>query len=149
MDGSETVLNQVQEAYDGWGNLIQDWQSVNGVVNASTPSVQYVYDDGATGGVAAYLRLSELVYPNGRVIHYEYNPGADNALSRVSAVADDDGSGGAGQVDAAYTYLGTSTVASEYSDLGAVRTTAPVTATFRSGWTIRQTILPVLTASAG
>ena len=114
------VVNQDVDAYDGWGNLAQQWQSPNGPVNGSTPSVQYVCDDGAgTTGVAAFMRLAALVYPNGRIIHYEYNPGADDALSRVSAVADDDGSGNAGQVDAAYTYLGAETIASEYCDLGA------------------------------
>jgi RHS repeat-associated protein len=108
------VVNQVKEAYDGWGDLSQEWQSPAGPVNGSTPSVQYVYADGSgTSGVAAYLQLSELIYPNGRILHYEYNSGADQSLGRVSAIADDDGSGGAGQVDAAYTYLGADTIVTE------------------------------------
>ena len=30
---------------------------------AATPSVQYVYGDGGVGGVAAYVRLTDVIYP--------------------------------------------------------------------------------------
>ena len=60
------VVNQVEDAYDGWGNLTQEWQAVSGSVNtSSTPSVQYNYADGAnSNGVAQYVRLASVVYPN-------------------------------------------------------------------------------------
>jgi len=36
-----------------------------------TPSVQYTYGDGAVGGVAKYVRLEQVTYPDGiREIHY-------------------------------------------------------------------------------
>ena len=65
---TETVLNQVKYLYDGWGNVIQEWQSPNGPVSGSTPVVQYNYDDGAgeeegTGVAASYVRLTDLIYP--------------------------------------------------------------------------------------
>ena len=35
-----TAVNQVKESYDGWGNLIREWQSHSGAVDTgSTPSV--------------------------------------------------------------------------------------------------------------
>ena len=44
------VVNQVEDAYDGWGDLSEEWQNPNGVVLTSgpgcTPSVQYSYADG-------------------------------------------------------------------------------------------------------
>ena len=57
VDGLETVLNQVEYAYDGWGNEICEWQALTGSVDTgSTPSVQYVYDDGARGRRGAPIR---------------------------------------------------------------------------------------------
>ena len=38
----------------------------------TTPSVEYFYADGATGGVAAYVRMTDVIYPNGRDISYSY-----------------------------------------------------------------------------
>ena len=32
-----------------------------------------------------------MTYPNGRVVDYVYNAGLDNAISRLSALADDNG----------------------------------------------------------
>ncbi len=39
---ASTPVNQVQDQYDGWGNLTQEWQSNSGLVSTSTtPSVQH------------------------------------------------------------------------------------------------------------
>jgi hypothetical protein len=32
-----------------------------------------------------------MVYPNGRIVRYEYNSGLDDAISRLSFLADDNG----------------------------------------------------------
>ena len=70
---------------------LQEWQNQTGaVVVGTTPSVQYVYDDGATGGVASHLRMTDIIYPNGRDISYSYGTagGADDILSpRTSSAA--------------------------------------------------------------
>ena len=58
-NGTGVPVNQVEDQYDGWGNLSQEWQSSSSSVNmTTTPSVQYTYADGANGtGVAAYMHL--------------------------------------------------------------------------------------------
>ena len=38
----------------------------------TTPSVQYTYSDGASGGIAKYARLTSVEYPNTRLVHYTY-----------------------------------------------------------------------------
>ena len=56
----------------------------------SPPSVQYDYADGAGGsGVAQYVRLSDVVYPNGRKVDYNYATGVDSIMSRFSTISDD------------------------------------------------------------
>jgi RHS repeat-associated protein len=103
------VLNQVERLYNGLGQLITEYQSPYGpVVPGGTPSVQYAYSEMADG--ANHSRLVSLTYPNGRVLHYSYNPGLDDAISRLSFLADDDGSGGIGTHLEEYSYLGLSTV---------------------------------------
>ncbi len=51
--------------------------------------MQYIYDDGASGGMAAYGRLDEVIYPNGRTLAYGYGPagGMDDVLSRIATIA--------------------------------------------------------------
>src|SRR6185437_6183400 len=60
---------------------------------------------------ANYSRLSSMTYPNGRVLDYVYNSGLDSDISRVSALADDAGSG-SGNLQS-YTYLGLDTIVQE------------------------------------
>jgi YD repeat-containing protein len=108
--GVETVVNQVKEAYNGWGDLSREWQSPTGVVSGSTPSVQYDYADGSQGGgVAAYLRLTDVIYPNGRDVQYGYGAAGstDDVLGQVATIAGSDGT------YAAYTYLGVDTIVTE------------------------------------
>jgi RHS repeat-associated protein len=97
------VVNQVKYVYDAWGNVYREYEAHNGAVDANTPYVQYTYADGATGGVAKYVRLSNVTYPDG--IHqagYSYAAGVDNIMSRLSSVDD----GTIHSVFASYKYLG-------------------------------------------
>ena len=71
----------------------------------TTPAVEYAYDTAANGS-----RLISMTYPDGRVIHYSYNTGLDSDIGRLSAMADDNGVGGAGTTLESYKYLGLSTV---------------------------------------
>jgi RHS repeat-associated protein len=83
-----SVVNQVQRAYDGLGNLIQEWQATSGTVNTlTTPSVQYAYAFLPSGSNNTD-RLTSITYPNGRVITYNYASGVDDAISRLTSISD-------------------------------------------------------------
>jgi RHS repeat-associated protein len=59
-------------------------------VNPSTSvNVQYQYADGSSNTI----RPAALVYPNGRVLHYDYgtSAGIDDSLSRIASIIDSDG----------------------------------------------------------
>ena len=82
-----TIVNQVQQVYNGLGQLITEYQSHSGAVNTSTtPKVQYAYVDLAGG--ANNSRETSLTYPNGRIITYNYNSGLDSTISRLSSISD-------------------------------------------------------------
>ena len=93
----EDVVNQVADGYNGFGLLTEEQQSVSGEVTSSTPAVYYGY---STDPVTPTL-LTSMTYPNGRVLTYGYNTGADAAVGRVSYLADSDST-----VLAQYKYLG-------------------------------------------
>jgi RHS repeat-associated protein len=97
------IVNQVQESFDGLGQLTADYQAHAGAVNtSSTPSVQYGYTEMA-GGVNN-SRQTTLTYPNGRVINYNYATGLADRISRLSSISDNSGT------LEAYTYLGLATL---------------------------------------
>jgi len=85
-DGSGIIVNQVMNLYNGYGQLIQQYQSTSGPVSAgTTPSVQYTYTDGADGNNS---RLTSMVYPDGYTVDYNYSSGLNDAVSRISSVSD-------------------------------------------------------------
>jgi hypothetical protein len=73
------VLNQVQENYDGLGNIVSDAQSHSGAVSSSTPSVDYCYDQ-STG------ELESMEYPNGRTLNYGYTD-----VGQINGISDSSG----------------------------------------------------------
>lgn len=89
-NAAASVVNQVKMTFDGWGNVIKSEQAHNGAVGVGTPAVQYAYADGATSGVAKYVRLDTVTYPNGRVIQQQYSTaGSDyDVLNRVDKIRD-------------------------------------------------------------
>ena len=101
---SGSVVNQVQNVYDGLGNLVTQYQANSGpVVTTSTPAVHYHYTTlYATAG--NYSRLTGLTYPGGTQITYAYAAGLDNSISRITFVVD------GSQTVETYRYLGLSTV---------------------------------------
>ena len=158
-DGSGTPVNQVEDAYDGWGNLTQEWQAVSGPVQKTcdppTPSVQWIYGSPRTSGetgegpqAVMYVRQTDVIYPSCRDLRfvdgYVTSPTVahpvDNIMSRLALITECNG-----KVDAAYKYLGAGTVASQFSDLGNVNSYRPTT---RSDSIIPQTILPPSTVWA-
>jgi YD repeat-containing protein len=85
-----TIVNQVQRAFNGLGQLTQEWQSHSGAVNTSTtPSVQYAYT--LMSGGQNNSRLTSITYPNGKVLNYNYATGVDSTISRLSSISDNSG----------------------------------------------------------
>jgi len=105
------IVNQVQQSYNGLGQLTIEYQShaVGAAVDTTnTPKVQYAYSEMASG--ANHSRPVSMTYPNGRILHYVYNSGLDDSIGRVSGLADDNGSGGVGAHMENYSYLGQGTI---------------------------------------
>jgi len=87
--GSGSVVNEVQFAYNDFGQISHDYQAHGGTVNTSTtPKVQYGYANGS----ANTIRPTTTTYPNGRVITYDYGSGNSipDAASRIASIVDDD-----------------------------------------------------------
>jgi RHS repeat-associated protein len=102
-----TVVNEVQNAYNSFGQLVTQYQEHSGSVNTgTTPKVKYAYADGS----ANTIRPTSMTYPNGRVLEYRYDVTAADKLSRVRTLRFD------GTDVCQYTYLGLGTfVTTDYS----------------------------------
>jgi RHS repeat-associated protein len=123
-DASDTVVNEVKVTYGAWGNVTKSEQDHAGAAGPGDPDIQYVYDDGASGGDAKYVRLDTVTYPNDRVVYYHYANTTTSAnwtdqekigqkLSRLRTIAKADIGAGAladSNKYAQYTYLGAGTV---------------------------------------
>ncbi len=97
------VVNQVQDVYNGLGQLTGEYQSHSGaVVPGTTPEVQYGYTE--MSGGQNNSRLTQLVYPSGYVVYYNYATGLGSNISRLSSLSD-----GTGTLES-YKYLGLDTV---------------------------------------
>jgi RHS repeat-associated protein len=97
------IVNQVEDVYNGLGQLTGEYQSHNGaVVPGTTPEVQYQYNEMSNGENNS--RLESMTYPNGRVLNYNYNAGLDDSIGLLSSLSDNSGT------LEAYTYLGLDTV---------------------------------------
>jgi RHS repeat-associated protein len=115
-----TVVNQVQDVYNGLQQLTTEYQEQSGAVSTSTSlNVQYAYSSILSGSL-----LNEMIYPNGRILHYGYdNSTLDTAIGRIDYLADDNGSGSASTphlVD--YSYQGLSTIVGQTYGDGVVLT---------------------------
>jgi RHS repeat-associated protein len=110
--GIGTVVNEVQNDYNDFGQLIAQHQAHGGaVVVGTTPKVSYAY---ATGS-ANQVRPTNLTYPSGRVLNYHYTGTDADNLSRVTAIVDSNGTTHL----ADYTYLGLGMVAKvDYAEVG-------------------------------
>jgi RHS repeat-associated protein len=100
-----SIVNQVQRAYNGLGQMTQEWQSHTGAVNTSTtPSVQYGYTL-MSGGVNN-SRQTSITYPNGKVLTIGYGTSGslNDTISRIDNLSDSSGT------LEQYSYLGLDTV---------------------------------------
>ena len=85
----------------------------------STPKVQYAYDETLDADeLVKGLRPTQLIYPNGRIVRYEYAQNSsssgtgddpDDLLNRIKFIADDD-EGAVGTHLAEYTRLGLNSI---------------------------------------
>jgi len=99
--GQGNVIDQAQFQYNGFNQVVADYQEHGGAVNISTtPVVRYGYADGS----ANTIRPTTLTYPNGRVLSILYGTagGNDDSASRITSLIDNDGSTSL----AGYSYLG-------------------------------------------
>jgi RHS repeat-associated protein len=100
---SGNVVNQVQRAFNGLGQLVTEYQSHSGAVNTSTtPKVQYAYSEMPSG--ADHSRPTSVTYPSGYVLTYNYSSGLNDGISRLSSLSDSTGT------LESYSYLGLGTV---------------------------------------
>src|SRR5205807_1688088 len=98
-----TIVNQVENAYNGLSQLITQYQATSGAVSIGiTPNVQFAYNEMGNGQNNS--RLVSMTYPNGRVLHDNYNTGLDDTISRLSSISDSTAT------LESYKYLGLSTV---------------------------------------
>ena len=114
--GSGNIVNQVQDGYNGLGQLTVEYQAHGGAVDTRPTSTtlreQYAYSEmsNGSGGYANHSRLVTMTYPNSisssaaRVVTSNYAAGLDDAISRLTSLKD-------GPVTLeAESYLGLSTV---------------------------------------
>jgi YD repeat-containing protein len=95
--GGLIMRNQVQQTYDSLGHLLTEYQKH--ALYSSTIYYSYAF-------ASNNLRLVALRDPaNGYYVSYTYNPGVDDAISRVSQISNLPGS----DVES-YSYLGLNTV---------------------------------------
>ncbi len=109
-----TALNEVRLAYDHYLRLASDTQDpddANGMTGEAV--VGYTYDHYDSGDATAknyFDRLSQITYPNGRIVHLDYGHGAaargalNNALSRIGRIGD--GSTAGSDILAQYDFAG-------------------------------------------
>jgi RHS repeat-associated protein len=85
-----TAKNQVKFNYDAWGQVSKSEQNHTTTVGAGTPSVQYLFADGAASGEAKYVRLTDTTNPNGNVITNNYGSSGSTSdlLNRIDSIAD-------------------------------------------------------------
>jgi len=89
--GSGSVVNEVQNAYNDFGQLETQYQEHSGAVNTGTSvKVEYGYEDGS----ANTIRPTELVYPSGWTLTNSSGTADSDSdrLSRVEALLGDDDS---------------------------------------------------------
>ena len=127
--GTGTIVNQVLFEYNESGLPSAEYQSHSGAADVvSTPKVQYAYDDTAESGeLVKGLRPTQLIYPNGRIVRYEYAQNSsssgtgddpDDLLNRIKFIADDD-EGAVGTHLAEYTRLGLNSIVQvDYTEPG-------------------------------
>jgi RHS repeat-associated protein len=105
-----TPVNEVQNVYNSFAQLAEQYQEHAGAVNTgTTPKVEYGYADGSSNTI----RPTIMMYPNGRVLEYLYDDTHADKLSRIRTLRFD------GTDVCCYAYLGLATfVTVQYPEPG-------------------------------
>ena len=116
--GSGAVKNEVEYEYGKWGVVETIWQDPDGAVvktgGSPTQKVTYAYQFPSSGDKG--MRVTSVTYPDTTKIHFVYNSGADDILSRLSGKKEDN-SGSPGDWIFQDAYLGSGRlVEREYGD---------------------------------
>ena len=101
--GTGSVVNEVQNTYNGFGQLSIQYQALTGAVNTGTsPKVQYGY----SGSTNNFSRRTSVTYPAGTAIDTDYGTtdAVDDVLNRVKQFKNST------TVLVDYSYLGQQTV---------------------------------------
>ena len=122
-DGGGTALNEVLMPTMGGATWLRSGRTPTASIRppaqpAVAPTVEYTYADGANGGgVAAYLRLESVTYPNNRVVQYNYNDGPQAAINEVMSRLGSISNAGNTDTYAVESYLGLDNIVTEdYKD---------------------------------
>jgi RHS repeat-associated protein len=84
-NAANEIVNEVVRQFNGFGQLIREYQAVVGEVESGTPYVQYDFSEAAGGN---HSRLAKITYPNGFELWYTYAAGLDSNVSRVTSFSD-------------------------------------------------------------
>jgi RHS repeat-associated protein len=105
-NAANEIVNEVVREFNGFGQLIREYQSTNGPVTVDTLAVEYAFDvsSPSPSGTGGYSRLSKITYPSGYELDYNYATGLGDNVSRLSSISDH-----VGDVEK-YRYMGLSTV---------------------------------------
>src|SRR5712692_1504466 len=102
--GTANIVNQVQDIFNGLGQLTTEYQAHSGAVIIGgpnqSPTVQYTYNALTNNN----SRLTGIIYPNSRTVSYVYGAGLDDRISRLTSLND-----GSTPIES-YKYLGLGTV---------------------------------------
>lgn len=93
-----TVRDEVELAYTPLWQIATIAQQHDGVVNGSSPVVEYAYINAAPNAASShyhkgnYSRLSSIIYPSDSTatVQYTYTAGTDDQISRVTSIQVDD-----------------------------------------------------------
>ncbi len=155
--GSGAIVNQIQDQYNGFGQLTQQYENASGAVvtsgTAATLSVQYAYATANTFTTGS--RVVSMTYPStGEVLHYNYGSanGLNDVISRLDNMVGNSNQSGSGTTTLqSYTYVGLDTVVEEDDSQDGVNLTYQGTAlpTPAHEWTFDDGSGSVATASIG
>jgi len=101
-----TARNQVARLFAAFGKVASEAQAHTGLVDGSTPKVQYQRSQGVGGN---HDRLTKTIYPDGTEVTVQYT-GLDAAMSRITSLSGVKASDGTPTVLEALKYLGAGTV---------------------------------------
>ena len=87
------ILNQLEQVYNDFNQLIDSWQEHDGAVNTepqgASPRVRYSYASGSENGqMTNQIRPESITYPDGRKLDFNYGPTGSitDCLNQILAI---------------------------------------------------------------